>query len=124
MLEMPPGGIGMIHCVGAAGAEMLGAWCQHEGIDGELAVTVEQIGQGARAIWSLEEIVLVHPHPRQRSTLGTWCIEGGVGHGAFLLEQCLVRAQPVLARNDLVGHGPSPFMIDNRGQPDSAKGDR
>src|SRR5579883_3491744 len=80
-------------------ANVIGARRQHEVIDGELAAAMKQIGKGALAIRSLEDVGLLDFHPWQMAALLSKLVEL-VRHLFLFDEQSPARGEPFLARDD------------------------
>src|SRR6202158_2968701 len=72
---------------------------EHEVIDDELAAPAEEIAQGLLAARSIEDVLLVHPHPGQLPPLGAERVPLP-GKGLLLGEQLLAGCQPLGLRYD------------------------
>src|SRR5581483_10899144 len=93
----------------AAGTALPPVRPEHEVIDEQLARAGEQVRKGLFALGSLENVVLVDPHPRQGAPLRAQPV--ALPCELLLLDQQrLARGKPILARYDVVplhGLGPS-----------------
>ena len=70
MLEMLPRRVDMIGDERAARADLIRPWCQHDMIDGELALAAEQVAERAVALGSFKDIGLLDLGPWQLPALG------------------------------------------------------
>src|SRR3978361_1388505 len=109
MLEMLPRRVDMIGDERAARADLIRTWCQHEMIDGELALAAEQVAERAVALGSFKDIGLLDLGPWQLPALGAQFVER-VCQGALLGQKRLGGGKPLFARNDWMVHDQSPLL--------------
>src|SRR6516162_1829305 len=86
---------------GATFAPFLPIRGEHEVIDGQLMPAVEQLRQGLSAIGSFENIILVHPLPRQIPALLTKPVAQS-REFLFVGEQLPPGGEPILVRNNFM----------------------
>jgi hypothetical protein len=91
--------VGVVGHVGAALAALLPARGEHEVLHHELAAAVEQVGQRARALGRVEDVVLVDAHPRQRAALARDLV-AEAGQLLLARQQGLALGEPLLMGND------------------------
>src|ERR1700687_4846954 len=99
MLQVHDAAVEVIGDERAARAALLPVRTEHEVIDDELAAPAEEIAQGLLAARSIEDVLLVHPHPGQLPPLGAERVPLP-GKGLVLGEQLLSGAQPLGLRSD------------------------
>src|SRR5690242_14692933 len=99
MHEAPRKVVDDIRAGGAALVLPIGREPEHEMVDDELALLVEQIGERATSVRSLEHVFLLDRHHGQFATLGAQCV-ALTGQLLFLDEQPLAGGGPLVTRSD------------------------
>jgi hypothetical protein len=96
VLEVHEHAFDMVNLKGATHALRDLAGSHHEMLDKELAAAVEQVGQRHLALWCVEDVLLLHPDPRELPPLPIDLVaRSRVG---FLLgEQFLARSKPLIS---------------------------
>src|SRR5262245_43674532 len=86
---------------GAALAPLVPSGVEHEVVDDKLAPALEQIAEGAAAVRTVEEVVLVDQHPWQFAALPAQFVSfpGEFLFGGKMLQ---TRLQPFVSRNHFV----------------------
>ena len=98
VLEEPGGEL--VATGGAGGAAVVPRRIEHEVVDDQLALPVEEVGQGHRALGALEGVVLLDGHHGQAAAVR---VEGVLLAGELLLpgQQRLAGLQPLVSGRDV-----------------------
>ena len=108
--------VGVVHIEGAAGAALLPIGAEHEMVDDELALAVEEIGEANFAVRAIEYVILFDFYPGKLAPFGADCVLQ-VREFFFFLQKLFASGKPRGLRDDFgmlwdcfaTGHFCSPY---------------